>query len=416
MGKLVQLRETQTTPVDRTRKDRLKLTKRLVQQIEPKPNIEVFVWDSELPGFGVRVMPSGVRTYFIQYRNPEGRTRRLVLGRHGVLTAEQAREAARQQLVDVSRGADPSASRRAARGALTVSELCDRYLQEHAAAHKKASSVREDRRLIDSRIKPAFGPQKAEAIKAGDVMKLHHSLRKTPYEGNRTLALLSKVFNLAEAWGLRSPGSNPCRTVQRYPERKRERFLSTTELAQLGTKLLETDGSSERPTAVVTAVKLLALTGCRRSEILNLRWEDVDLDARVLRLRDAKAGPRDVPLGRAAGDVLAKLTRTGLYVVAGSNPEQPFSASTLEDGWYRLCKAAGLSNARLHDLRHTVGTYGGHSGANAFLVRDLLGHRTLATTARYVERNVDPVLAVADEVSSAIAGALGFGKSPEAKR
>jgi integrase len=323
------------------------------------------------------------------------------------LTAEQARNHARGLLADAKRGSDPAAERKAARRACTVAQLCERYLSEHAERHKKASSVAEDRRLIERRIRTPLGALKVDSVTTDDVMRVHHSLRATPYEANRTLALLSKLFNLAEAWGVRPLHSNPCSHVKRFAERKRERFLSAEELGRLGKALAEAENAKTEKSDAVAAVKLLAFTGCRCGEILESRWEDVNLQAGLLRLPDAKTGARTVALAAPALALLVELPRNGRYVFQSAlSSQRPLSASTLEDAWRRIRTAAKLPDARLHDLRHTVGTYGGQAGLNAFMIRDLLGHKTLAMTGRYVERDTNPLRVAADEVAGRIARAM----------
>lgn len=410
MGTVAQLRRIADRRDQPEKAERGRLTKRLVEKIVPATN-DVFVWDAEVRGFGVRVKPSGVRTYVVQYRNVGGRTRRLALGQHGTLTAEQARSMAQQRLAETKRGEDPSAARQAARRVLSVAQLCDRYMAEHAGPHKRASSVAEDQRLIDKRIKPVLGAMKADAVTSDDVMRVHHALRNTPYEANRTLALLSKVFNLAEAWRVRTGLSNPCRHVKRYPEHKRERFFAVEELGELGRALTELERTRTVRPGALLAIRLLALTGCRRGEILGLRWEHYDASAGLLRLPDSKSGARDVVLARAAVDLLDSAPRPGPYVVQGVREGEPLAAATFEDAWVRVCRSANLTNARLHDLRHTVGTYAGQGGSNAFVVRDMLGHKTLAMTSRYVERDVSPLRVATNEVVEKIAAAMTPGNT-----
>jgi len=396
-----------------TTETRKKLTERDVAALKPGSR-DLALWDAALPGFGVRVKPSGVKSFVLWYRNRHGEKRLYTFGTTAAYRVEQAREEARKQLVRIKEeGADPLVERREARSGETVADLCARYLAEHAEPHKKPSAVKSDKRLIAANIKPVLGNRRIAGITSADVAKLHHAKRETPYEANRTLALLSKVFALAEVWKLRPAGSNPCRGIKRYKEATRERFYSPDELARLGNALAEAEHNGTAPAGAILAIKLLALTGCRVGEILSLKWEHVDLSAGLLRLADAKAGARNVPLGAPAIALLSDLPRDGSpWVVAGMGAGEPLSVWTLESAWQRLRKRAGLTDARLHDLRHTTGTYAGAAGLNAFIVRDLLGHKTLAMTGRYVERDTDPLRAAADHVSGRIAAAMA-GKTAE---
>ena len=193
---------------------RAKLTKRVVEAIEPAADRDVIVWDTELRGFGVRVWPSNKRAYFVKYRTREGRQRKPTIGVHGIITAEQARDDARQWLAQAARGGDPADVKREAREAPTVAEFAEFYLAKHARIHKKPSSLANDERLLAKRILPALGRRKLNEVSREDVARLHEELRSTPYEANRLLALLSKMFNLAEEWGIRPEGSNPCRRIR----------------------------------------------------------------------------------------------------------------------------------------------------------------------------------------------------------
>lgn len=405
MGKVAELRIARERQTGQAGHDgKVKLTKRFVESVKPD-TADIWLWDRELTGFGLRVKPSGVRTFLIQYRNQAGRTRRLALGRYGVLTPEEARRAARLRLAEVQSGGDPSADRRAERKAQTVAQLCDRYLADHAEIYKKPSSVREDRRLIEKRILPSLGSIKIDAVTRSEVIKLHSSLRETPYEANRTLSLLSKMLNLAEVWELRPEGSNPCRLVRRFREQTRKRFLSPAEMNSLGKVLKAEVQIGQIGTGAILAIQLLALTGCRLGEILSLRWENVDLEDGSFRLPDAKTGPRTVPMASATRDLLSRAEPRGPYVVTGADPSNPIPTSTVETVWRRIRDKAGL-DARIHDLRHTVGTYAGQSGLNSFLVRDLLGHKTMAVTGRYVSPDMDPLRSAIDEVSGRVAALI----------
>jgi integrase len=235
----------------------------------------------------------------------------------------------------------------------------------------------------------------------------HTAMRDSPYAANRALAVLRKMLSLAAGeWELRP--DNPALGVKMFRETKRERFATDTELAKIGRWLSDTDQPATIQPGFALAVKLLALTGMRLGEVLSLEWSTVDIPAGVVRLADAKAGARTVPLGAPALALLAAANEKcrGRFVVTGGSADAPFKRSAFRTGWNRLRAGTGLTDLRPHDLRHTAGTFAAQAGANAFLVRDLLGHKTLAMTGRYVERAADPVRAVADQVAGRVAAAM----------
>jgi integrase len=380
-----------------------KLTKRGIEALGT-PARDLTVFDDDLAGFGLRLKPSGSRSYLIQYRNRGGRTRRLTLGPYGRLTPQEARDLAVQLLAAVDRGEDPSEQRFAALRAPTLEEFAERYLAEHAATKKKPSSVTADRKLLRRFILPAFGKRKMGDISRAEVARLHASLASTPYQANRVLALLSWMFNLAERWGLRPEASNPCRHVARYRENQRHRFLSGEELARLGGVL----ANAERQglAVPVAAVRLLMLTGCRLGEVLHLRWSEVDVEHRCLRLTDSKTGPKVVPLGAAALELLASLPRQpdNPYVLPGRRSGGP--RNTLQSAWQHLRRLADLPEVRLHDLRHTFASRGVAAGHGLPVLGAILGHHKPATTARYAHLADDPLRAAADDIAGEIAAAL----------
>jgi len=392
-----------------------KLTKRIVDSIKPDVR-ETFAWDDELPGFGLRVKPSGIKTYLVQYR-AGGRTRRHAIGRHGVLAPDDARKEARRLLVAVERGSDPSAERKAALRAPEFGKLLDRYLAEHVERHNRASTAAEVSRLVEKLIRPALGTLKTAAVTRQDILKLHGDLAGTPRQANFVLAVLNKAMNLAEAWGVRSEGSNPCRHVRKYPETKRERFLSAAELAKLGDELRRLEIEAREPWPVIAAIRFLALTGLRLGEAINLRWNAVDTQRGCISLAagETKAGARTHPLGSNALALLAALPRSKgtPWVFPNRASMAALSPHVMEKAWARIRKQCGFSDARLHDLRHTVGTVAGQGGANAFQVRDVLGHKTLAMTDRYVNRATDPVRALSERVGAEIAAAMEGRPQPE---
>lgn len=217
-----------------------KLTKRTVESAEAK-TAEQMLWDGDLPGFGVRVFPSGRRSYLVQYRIGR-RSRRITLGPHGVLTLDQARGMAIKVLAEVRSGGDPAGERKERREVLTVRELAVRFDAEHIAVRVKESTAKEYRRNLRRFILPVLGRHRVSDVTRADVAKFHHDLRHIPYQANRNLEIVSKMFNLAEMWGHRPDGSNPRRHIRKYPEQKRERFLSASELRRVGEVLDEIEG------------------------------------------------------------------------------------------------------------------------------------------------------------------------------
>lgn len=386
-----------------------KLTKRSVEALRAQVE-SYFVWDSEIIGFGIRVMPSGTKTYQAQYRKG-GRTRRISLGRHGNITAEQARLKAREVMGLVARGENPAEEIAQERRAPTVAALCERFFETHVLERCKPSTQSEYRRAIDRFIKPAIGAFKVVDVERKDIAELHHKHRDIPYQANRTLGVLSKMFNLAEVWGLRRDGSNPCRHVPKYREQKHERFLSQAELQRLGQVLDAVESEGTESPFVVAAFRLLILTGCRLGEIQTLKWEYIT--PRHMELPDSKTGARRIPLPQAARDLLDALPRlTGNpYVIAGHIEGQ--HATDLQRPWRRIRSRAGLHDVRIHDLRHTYASLAVSGGMPIQMVGRLLGHTQLQTTMRYAHLADDPVLQAADQNATQLNSLIN---APKARR
>jgi integrase len=382
-----------------------KLTKRSVEGIAPgqKP---IYAFDADVKNFGLRVLPSGVRSYFVQYW-AEGRRRRYTIGQHGPITAEQARQQALALLGEVAKGGNPADIRTEDRLAISLNDLADRYLEDYAKGRKKPRSIKEDQRLLRDVILPVLGKRKVVEVSRAEVAKFHHGLKRTPYQANRALALLSKMFNLAERWGLRPDVSNPCRHVEKFKEQKRERFLSGDELARMGAALVEAERSGSALYSVITALRLLMFTGCRLSEILTLKWEYVDFEHGCLRLPESKTGAKVVPLGALALELLAKTKPLAgnPYVCPGVKPGCHLVG--LPHAWGRLQKRAGLEGIRLHDLRHSFASVGAAAGLGLPIIGALLGHTQMATTQRYAHLANDPLRAAADEITRRLAEAMG---------
>ena len=387
-----------------------KITKRSVDALKPGADVaELVLWDSELKGFGVRVQRGDAKSYVLHYRVGAGRgapLRKLTIGRHGSpWTAELARVEAKRLLGLVAQGKDPAGPKAAAKAAPTVSELAARFLADHAEAKRKASTAREYRRLLEHVVSPAIGKRKVADVTRRDIERLHQERRDTPTEANRALACLSTMFNIAERWGMRPDGSNPCRHVEKYPQHPRERFLSAEELARLGDALADYDGS---PYAIA-AVKLLAFTGARLGEVLGLRWEWIDFERGEARLPDSKTGAKTLHLPPPALAVLAELPRLdgNPHVIAGA--KESAALVNLEKPWRAIRAAARLDDVRLHDLRHAFASVTASSGMGLPIIGKMLGHTQPTTTARYAHLASDPIKAAAAAVAGKIAAAMASG-------
>ena len=363
---------------------------------------EVIFWDRELRGFGVRVYPSGAKVYLVQSRGPGG-SKRIALGRHGVIPAGRARQRAALVIGRIKAGEEPeaAAAARASAGS-TVAELAGRYLSEHVAVRCKPNTVTGYRQLIDRHVVPLLGKQPISALGREHVADLHYRLRRTPMAANQAVDALSRMLNQAEAWGLVPPGGNPCRFVAKYRMRRLERFLTEEEFRRLGRTLDALEAEGRVPVHAAAALRLLMLTGCRRSEIMTLPWEDVHLEANEIRLRDSKTGPRVMPLSPGAARLLASLPRDAgnPWVIAGRKPGTRLTHIAYY--WYRVRERAGLDDVRIHDLRHSFASRALALGESLPTIGKLLGHSKIQTTARYAHLARDSVHESAARVAASI--------------
>lgn len=390
----------------------MSLTKDKLRDLAPRDRTFI-EWDRKVTGLGVRVTPNGAKAFVLNYRNADGASRRMTLGRVGQLKLADARDLALDHLSAIRKGDDPLGARQARRAAPTCAELFDRYLKEYATARKVPASIYEETRMIKRHLRPAFGTRKVASVDMEDIEKLHRKLVATPVQANRVLALASKIFQLAERWRIRPEHSNPCRLIERYPEAHRERYYSARELSAIGMALdaLESgDGVPQANPFAVLALRLALFLGLRIGEVRHLRWEDVDLETRTIVLPKTKTGARVHSLPTAAQALLADAPRAGEFVIAGRLDNKPMHYTAVFNVWKRAREMAGLKDARIHDLRHTIATMAAETGAGAHLVRDLIGHKTLAMANLYVGRMDEPVRDLRERVAGAVDAALK-GKS-----
>ena len=397
-----------------------KIIKRIVDAVKPSKR-DSFIWDAEAKGFGLKVTPAGNKIYVLQYRFG-GRLHRYTIGRHGSpWTPNEARDEASRLLRMVKDGTSPAALKSADKAEKNVAALCDLYLAEGCET-KKPSTLATDKGRIERHIKPLLGRKRVKDITQNDIRRFMKDVaggktmadEKTGKHGRaivrggegtaaRTVGLLGGIFSFAVGEGMRP--DNPVRGVKRYADKKGDRYLTFDEMATLGEALTAAEGEGENATAIA-AIRMLILTGCRKSEILTLQWEHVEFDRAYLRLADTKTGEKIVPLGAPTLELLASLPRIegNPYVLPGEKEKQHFVG--LPRAWGRIKKRAKLQDVRLHDLRHSFASVGASAGMGLPIVGKLLGHRDPKTTARYAHIADDPAKAAVDRISGTIAAAM----------
>jgi len=398
-----------------------KLTKTAADNTVPGSK-DVYLWDANLPGFGLKITPTGHKVYLIQYRlnGRKGRTRRVSLGQHGVVTTDAARKKAKELLAQVQLGEDPAARLTLARTDMTIAELCDIYLAQGCGT-KKASTLATDKSNINRHIKPVLGTRHARQVSPADIERFQQAVArgvtkadvKTKKRGRaivrggsgtaaRAVAVLGAIYTFAQKNGLR--GDNPVRGVKLLQTEKRERFLSPDEFAALGNALRTAEDKGENPYAIA-AIRLLAVTGCRKGEILTLQWSFVDREHGCLRLPDSKTGAKIVPLGKDALQLLKeiKAVKDSPYVFPGANGRHFVG---LQKVWEGIRDNAGLAGVRLHDLRHSFASVGVAGGLSLPIIGKVLGHTQSRTTQRYAHLGDNPVRVAVDDVSKKVSDAL----------
>jgi integrase len=415
-----------------------KLTKRVVDALKaPKPSKvgvkvrEGFVWDRELRGFGVQVMPSGLKSFVIQFRTPDGRNRRVVIGRYGLMTVENARKEAHEKLMAVSRGLDPIAEEAKAAGLLTVADICDWYLAEAGAGRIlgrrrrpiKPTTLAMDCSRIEAHIKPLLGRRSVGTLKLGDIESSQADIAvgktakprcgsrggaTTGGEGvaARTMSTLHAIFEHAVRLGLID--TNPAKGVRRLASARRERRLSRSEIERLGKVLRTTATEGEHPTGLA-AIRFLLLTGFRRMEGLGLQRAWLDEERRAIRFPDTKSGAQTRVIGQTALDLLLDQPKTAsafLFPADWGDGHFVGVVRVLD----RVCQKAGLVDITPHTLRHTFASLAGDMGFSELTIAALLGHAARGVTQRYV--HIDEALRlaadrVAEEMANLLDGHVG---------
>ena len=429
-------------------KNQIKLTKTKVDALLAD-NKDVIYWDTELKGFYLKVTPKGRKVYYAYYR-VDGQQRRPSLGVHGQITTAQARELAQQVLAGASLGEDYSQQKQEGRKSITFKEYAEIYMQNEAPKTKRPSSLGTDQLNLNNHLMPAFGSKKLKAISKSDVSRLHSAMKEIPGAANRTFALLSHMMTTAERLGYRPDHSNPCMHIEKYKLQKRERYLSPNELSALSTALQEAEQYKLEMISVINAVRLLIFTGCRMREITTMRWSYIDFENGVLNLPESKTGAKSVYLSAPALEVLGsiKKVKQNPYVIVGRKDGSHLIE--LRKPWLRIREAAtvkllmnddrilplieeetkrlgvtpsykelekscnangldlpvGLTDVRIHDLRHSFASVGVSSGVPLAMIGKLLGHANSVTTEKYAHLANDPVKQANEELGQRLAAMM----------
>ena len=398
---------------ERSEPRRAHLTDSVIRRLSPAEQGSLLIWDDEVKGFAIRITEANAKSFILNYRNRGGRQRRLTVGSFPAWSAAQAREEAKAVLRRVDQGADPLGDRQAERHAPTVADLAKRYIEDHLPK-KRLSSQKLDRGYLNNVILPALGTRKVADIKHGDVVELHRKMKR-PIAANRMLSLLSTMFGLAEKreWVTR----NPCKGVERHREVPRQRYLDADEIRRLFASLDRHPGPSSN------AIRLLLLTGARRSEVLSATWDQFNLTDGVWTKPHTSTKQRRehrVPLGEGALTILRQmrsdldrrvaeakgegriLRQTHLFAGYGK-PGQP--RRYLDGTWATVTEEANIKGCRLHDLRHSFASLLASGGQSLLVIGQMLGHQSPSTTARYSHLFDETLKKAADAVSHAVTAA-----------
>jgi len=399
---------------------RARLTKLVVEKAEVRSQ-RYTIWDVELKGFGVKIQPSGRKSYFAYYRTQSGQQRKPAIGSHGKVTTEEARQIAKKWIAASVSGVDISEDRKEARAAPIMRDLAQKYLDDYAACFKKASSFKSDQSNLNNHVLPLIAAKKVSEVTRADIEEIKIAIkegrtaarRKAKFRGrsittggpgvaNRTVSLLSKMMGCAVDWGMRT--DNPALRIKKYPERRKDRFLDTDEVRRL-LKALDLAGLQcvETP-HTIACLRLLLLTGLRLGEIRDMHWNDVDLARGTLRLRDSKTGARTVPLNDQAISILQNhaATKTDQFVIQSATGD---GRPSLGKPWQRIRKLANIDDsANIHCLRHTFASWAVMGGLSLAQTGALLGHKSTQTTLRYADHLTEAVRGYSQKTANIISG------------
>lgn len=388
-----------------------KLTKSLIDQNNSNDK-DYFVWDSEVKGFGCRIWPSGKKTYMFFYRSPLTQKKIGVkIGVHGHITVDEARIEVKKLSAEIASGSDPKEEKQ--KKMIEQKKIDDKdlnfkdflpiFIERHSKIYNKPTTQKVNEQQFKTHILPFFCNKELKAITKQDILKFKDSLKQYQTTANRCLKLISCVFNKAIAWDYLSEGRNPCLGITKYKENKKERFLAKNEIDQLSKTLTFNQDLQLNCPYVLGVIQMLMYTGCRKSEILTLKWADVQLDQNCLHLKDSKTGEKIVPLNSLSKAVLESLEPqpNNPYVFCGKKPGGHLT--DVKKTWTKIRKMLNIEDVRMHDLRHTFASMAIKSGLGLYQVSKLLGHSNIQTTMRYAHIEKEELVKSAKAVEAVFA-------------
>jgi integrase len=388
------------------------ITKALVERTKPPLHGQKFSRDTAIEGFALRITAGGAKSFIWEGRI-KGRTRRITLGQYPDLSVAIARAQAHRMRAAIAEGRDPSEERHAEHSQPTFANLVGAYFERHAKQHKRERSVRDDEWCLAKYVPPSWRTRRLSDIDRDEVEKLHATIGTDHgrYAANHTVRLLRCMFNLAKDWKMLK-GDNPARRIKLFKEERRERFLSPEELLRVNTALVEEADWRWR-----AYFPLALMLGTRRSELLALRWADVDLHQRTLRLAETKAGrPHLLPLPESAIALLETLPSQGKSDWVFPSSRTAGHIVEPAKAWQRIRNHAGVQDVRIHDLRHTLASWLVAQGSGLPLIGRTLNHKSTSTTERYAHLDLNPVREALERNSRLMfAPSSDAGKDPRAK-
>ncbi len=385
-----------------------KLSKKMIDAFEATGKLE-YLWDAEVKGFGVVITPAGSKSFILNYRNQDNRSRRKTIGKYGKLTVEQARDIARDLTYRIAKGDDPVQQDEWQRSQPTFEEVAKRFLDDHSAIRSRPATHASNVQILAHMLIPHFGKMKIRSIERKDIYDYLAKNRQRPIGANRSLACMSSIMSKAELWGYRDRNSNPCFGVERFPENRRERFLSEQEFASLESAMQRAERNLTESPHVLAMFRIMMHTGCRPGEARHLKWDYVDFTNRVIRLpKEAtkEKRPKTLFITPYIEGVLKNIRRmegNPYVIVSERNDGKPIA--DVKKPWDRIKKAAGITTElHLHDLRHSHASMANALGYSLPMIGALLGHTQAQTTLRYAHLATDHLRQAAEDISNRIAG------------